>query len=79
MLAMKVLGPGCANCARLEQNTRQALSELGLAATFEKVTDYPEIMRFGILKTPGLVVNEKVVVSGRVPAVDEVKGLLQSL
>ncbi len=74
---IKVLGPGCANCVRLETNVKEALAATGIAdATVEKVTDYADIAAYGIMSTPGLVVDEKVLVSGRVPAVDEVKKLL---
>jgi len=73
---IKILGSGCANCNRLEANTRQAVTELGLSATVEHVTDYPSIMSYGIMRTPGLVVDEKVIVSGRVPSADELKTLL---
>ena len=75
-MIIKILGPGCANCATLEKNTREAIAELGLDATIEKVTNYAEIMGYGILRTPGLVVDEKVVLSGRVPTTQTVKELL---
>jgi small redox-active disulfide protein 2 len=78
MAAIKILGPGCANCARLEQNTRQAIADLGLEATVEKVTDYQRILAYGVMRTPGLVVDEKVIVSGRVPSADELRHLLQA-
>ena len=73
---IKVLGPGCANCVNLEKATRQAVAELGLEATIEKVTDYADIAGYGIMRTPGLVVDEEVVLSGRVPTVRQVKELL---
>ena len=76
MTTIKILGPGCANCVNLEKATRQAVSELGLEATIEKVTDYAEIAGYGIMRTPGLVVDEEVVLSGRVPTVRQVKELL---
>lgn len=75
-MKIKVLGPGCANCVNLEKVAKQAASELGLAATFEKVTDYAEIASYGIMRTPGLVVDEQVVLSGRVPTARQVKELL---
>ncbi|MFD1657511.1 thioredoxin family protein [Streptomyces caeni] len=75
-MIIKVLGPGCANCHALERITREALDALGLDATVEKVTDYPTIVGYGIMSTPGLVVDEKVLVSGRVPAAAEVRELL---
>jgi small redox-active disulfide protein 2 len=72
MLTVKVLGPGCANCKRLEQIARKVIADLALEALVEKVTEFPEIMKYPILSTPGLVVNEKVVCSGRIPDEAEV-------
>jgi small redox-active disulfide protein 2 len=75
-MLIKILGPGCRNCANLEQATRQAVTALGLEATIEKVTDYGQIAAYGVMKTPGLVVDEQVLVSGRVPSADEIARLL---
>jgi small redox-active disulfide protein 2 len=75
-MIVKVLGPGCRNCVNLERATRQALDELGLDATVEKVTDYPTIVGYGVMSTPALVVDEKLVLSGRVPTAGEVRELL---
>jgi small redox-active disulfide protein 2 len=75
-MIVKILGPGCNNCKNLEKATRQALADLGLEATVEKVEDYPTIVGYGIMSTPGLVVDEKVLVSGRVPKPAEIKELL---
>jgi small redox-active disulfide protein 2 len=75
-MILKVLGSGCKNCLRLERATRQALDELGLEAAIEKVTDYPTIVAYGVMATPALVVDDRVVVSGRVPSAAEVRGLL---
>ena len=77
-MIVKVLGPGCMNCQKLESLVKKAIDELGIDATVEKVTDYPDIMAYGIMSTPGLVVDEKVRVAGRVPSLDEVKAALQS-
>ncbi len=75
-LDVKVLGPGCGNCKRLEKATRIALASLGLEATVSKVTDYGEIAAYGVMSTPGLVVDGRVLVSGRVPSPAEVRELL---
>ncbi len=72
MLTIKVLGPGCDNCHRVETVTREAVASLGLRAQIEKVTDHAEIMKYHILGTPGLVINEKVVCAGRIPNSAEV-------
>ena len=76
MLTIKVLGSGCSNCKRLEALTREASTSLGVEAEFIKITDYAEIMKYNILSTPGLVINEKVVSSGRVPSVAEISTFL---
>ncbi|MFV0462459.1 MAG: thioredoxin family protein [Nostocoides sp.] len=73
---IKILGPGCRNCINLEKETRAAVEAMGLDATIEKVTAYPDIMAYGIMSTPGLVVDEKVLVSGRVPKRAEIIALL---
>lgn len=75
-MIVKILGPGCTNCTRLERATREALAQLGLDATVEKVEDYPTIMGYGIMSTPALVVDEEVLFSGRVPKPAEIKQLL---
>lgn len=75
---VKILGPGCKNCLNLEKRTRQALDDLGAHADVEKVTDYAAIAGYGVMTTPGLVVDGKVLVSGRVPSSDEIRELLAS-
>lgn len=75
-MKISLLGPGCHNCQILEQRTREAVADLGLAADIEKVTDYGAIAAFGIMRTPGLVVDGEVVMSGRVPTTAEIKELL---
>jgi small redox-active disulfide protein 2 len=72
MLTIKVLGSGCANCKKLEAIAHQAVEQMGLEAEIIKVTEYPAIMAYNILSTPGLVINEKVVSSGRIPSLAEV-------
>jgi small redox-active disulfide protein 2 len=71
MLKIKVLGVGCANCKKVEEVTRQALTYMSLQAEIIKVTDHAEIMNYPILSTPGLVINEKLVCSGRIPSQTE--------
>jgi len=78
-MIIKILGPGCTNCVNLERVTREAVAELGIDAEIEKVTDYPAIMGYGVMSTPGLVVDDKVVLSGRVPTAAKVRELLESL
>jgi small redox-active disulfide protein 2 len=76
MLNVKVLGSGCANCKRLEERVRKVVGERGLAAEVEKVTDYAQMMRWKIMSTPGLVVDDVLVASGRIPNEDEIAGWL---
>lgn len=72
MLTIKILGSGCANCKRLEQIARKVVEETGTQAEVVKVTEYPDIMAYGITSTPGLVINEKVMSFGRIPTPAEV-------
>lgn len=78
MLTIKILGGGCANCKKLETLTREVVAELGLEAEFLHVTDHDEIFQYPILSTPALVVNEKVLSSGRIPAKSEIAGWLKN-
>ena len=73
---IKVLGSGCANCHTLEARAVEAAGLLGLDAVFEKVTDFADIASYGVMSTPALVVDEQVVLSGRVPTVAELQTLL---
>ena len=78
-MIVKILGSGCANCVNLERVTREAIAALGVEATVEKVTDFPTIVGYGVMSTPALVVDEKVVLSGRVPTAAQVRELLAPL
>jgi small redox-active disulfide protein 2 len=78
MLQIKILGSGCPNCKKLEEETRKAVSNLAVEAEVHKVTDYQEIMEYDMLSTPGLVINEKVVSSGRIPSPGEITSYLTS-
>ena len=72
MLTIKILGTGCPNCKKTEEIARQAAADMGMQAEFVKITNYADIMQYEILSTPGLVINEKVVCSGRIPTQAEV-------
>lgn len=76
MLHIKVLGTGCTNCNKLYETVKKAAASLGVETELEKVTDYQEMMRYGLLQAPGLVINEKLVLSGKVPSVTEMTSLL---
>lgn len=76
-MLIKILGSGCAKCNRLEQLTRDAVAELGMDATFEHVKEMDKIMAYPIMTTPALVVDEHVMVSGRIPSKDELRGWLK--
>lgn len=77
-MIIKILGPGCRNCHNLEKNTREALASLGIDASIEAVTDYAEIVGYGLLQTPGLVVDEQLVLGGKVPSTKELTRILAS-
>jgi len=78
-MKIKVLGTGCAKCKSLEKVTKEVVSELGLDATVVKVEDIAEIMEAGVMITPALLVDEKLIVSGYVPSNKEMKNLLTNL
>lgn len=75
-MEIKVLGPGCVKCKKLEKMTRELVAENGIQAEIEKVDDILKIMQFGVMSTPGLVINQKVVLSGRLPSVAELKEII---
>ena len=75
-MEIKVLGTGCARCKSLEKATIEAVDELNLEATVEKVEDIQKIMEYAVMRTPALVINEKVVLSGQVPKIGELKAML---
>ncbi|MBI3942919.1 MAG: TM0996/MTH895 family glutaredoxin-like protein [Chloroflexi bacterium] len=77
MTNIKILGSGCANCKRLEATVRRVVAAGGVEAEIEKVTEYSEIMKWPILSTPGLVINEKLVSAGRIPKDAEITGWLK--
>jgi small redox-active disulfide protein 2 len=76
IVEIKVLGPGCANCKRLYQEAEKAVAQVGQPATITKVEAMEAIMAYGILRTPGLVIDEKVVASGRIPNASEIATLI---
>ncbi len=73
---IKILGTGCPNCQKLEANTKQTLEELGIEAQLEKITDIQDIMSYGVMGLPALVIDEKVVSSGRILDVEEIKSII---
>ncbi len=75
-MEIKVLGTGCTKCKSLEQATREAIAKTGVDANVTKVEDILEIMQYGIMSTPALVVDGQIVVKGRVPSVDEISKIL---
>lgn len=75
---IKILGSGCASCQALERMVRQALKEMGLDVPIDKVTEVEDIMSYGIMWTPGLVIDGEVKASGRLPKMDELKRLLSA-
>ena len=75
-MEIKVLGTGCAKCNQLEEAAKQAVAQAGIDAQIEKVTDMAQIMGYGVMATPALVVDDRVRVAGRVPSVDDLVALL---
>lgn len=75
-MEIKILGTGCPKCKELEKTTREVVEKNGFLATITKVDDIMEIMKYGIMSTPAIVVNEKVEIKGRIPSAEEIKQLL---
>lgn len=75
--SIKILGTGCSNCKNLEKATIKAVAELHVDASVEKVEDIQQIMAYGVMRTPALVINEKVAMYGKVPSVPELKEIIQ--
>jgi len=75
---IKVLGPGCKNCVTLDRITHEVIAEMGIAATIEKIEDYALIAGYGVMSTPALVVDGKVLLSGRVPTARHLKEILEA-
>lgn len=78
-MIIKILGPGCKNCASLTENTKEALSELNMEAEIVKITDYEQMAAYGIMSTPALVIDEKVVSSGKVLKTEEIVKMIERL
>lgn len=76
-MQIKILGSGCANCKKLEANAREAVQQLGVTADIAKVEDFKDIMNYGVMRTPAIVINEKVKMFGKVCTVDEIKKYIQ--
>ena len=76
-MIIKILGTGCPKCIKLEENARKAISEAGIDATIEKVTDLDKIMDYGVMMTPALVIDEKVLASGKLLSVSDIVALIK--
>jgi len=76
-MKIAVLGAGCANCEKLEANVRKAVAELGISAEIEKITDFTKIAEYGVMMLPALVVDEKVVIEGKVASIGDVIKILK--
>jgi len=75
-MEIKILGPGCAKCKTLDKLTHEVVEKNGIKANITKVEDIMEIMKYGVMSTPAIVIDEKVVIKGRVPSAEELKQLL---
>ena len=74
---IKVLGTGCPKCIKLEELAKKAVNELNINADVEKVKDLDKIMDYGVMMTPGLVINEQVKIAGKIPTIDQIKTWIQ--
>lgn len=77
-MVLKILGGGCKNCQKLYENAKDALAKLGVDAEIVKVTDMMQIAKYGVMRTPALVIDEKVAVSGRVPSASDIEKMLRN-
>ncbi|MCF6466014.1 thioredoxin family protein [Clostridium sp. Cult2] len=75
-MVIKILGTGCSKCGKLEENTKKAIEELKIDASIEKVTDFKKIIKYGVMQTPALVIDDKVVAAGKVLSAEEIKKYL---
>ena len=78
-MIIKILGSGCSNCKKLKANVREAAQELGLSITIDKIQDMKDIVSYGVMSTPSLVVDESVKMIGKVASVEEIKKLFKTL
>lgn len=78
-MIINILGSGCSNCKKLEANVREAAQELGLSITIDKIQDMKDIVSYGVMSTPSLVVDESVKMIGKVASVEEIKKLFKTL
>lgn len=76
-MIIEILGAGCSKCEKLEKNLKEVIKDLNIDATIEKVEDFKEIVKYGVMQTPALVINGKVEVVGKVPKIKELKKLLE--
>ena len=76
-MVIKILGAGCPKCKKLEETARQAIAELGMEASLEKVTDLNKIMDYGVMMTPALVIDEKVVSAGKLLSISDIKEIIK--
>ena len=78
-MKIEIFGVGCENCQRLEKNVRRAVREMGIRVEIDKIEDFETLLRRGITATPGLVIDGEIVLNGRVPHVDEIKEIIESM